>query len=134
MLRVPAGPSSTLIFWLSSRKPGCDTVSVYLPGARKKNLYTPSLSVLADWIVPLVLSRISTLASGTTASLGSLTTPLSPPEVVVCALRLFGQESKRSKVGNRKSRGLKSIETLQIFPIEQDASIFQPWMSRGAPT
>jgi hypothetical protein len=54
------------------------------------------------------------------------TTPLNPPEVVVCALRLFEQESKRSKVENRKSRGLKSIETLQIFPIEPDPSIFHP--------
>src|ERR1700733_9055220 len=32
---------------------------------------------------------ISTAASGTTAWLGSVTTPVNPPEVVVCAFSLF---------------------------------------------
>ncbi len=34
------------------------------PGAKKKNLYTPSRSVFVDWIVPFALSRITTSASG----------------------------------------------------------------------
>src|SRR5229473_4038159 len=96
MLRVPGGPSRTLTSWLSSRKPACETLSVYFPGARKKNRYTPSPSVLAIWIVPLVSSLSSTTVLGTTAWLESLTTPVKPPEAVVWAHESL-TEKKRAR-------------------------------------
>jgi hypothetical protein len=43
-------------------------------------------SVFVAWIVPFALFLISMLASGTSALLGSVTTPVNPPEVVVWAL------------------------------------------------
>src|SRR6266446_3254640 len=98
MLRVPGGPSSTLTSWLSSRKPACETLSVYFPGARKKNRYTPSPSVLAVWIVPLDSSLSSTTVLGTTAWLGSLTTPVKPPEAVVWAHESWIEQRSRERI------------------------------------
>lgn len=76
----------------------CDTANVYFPGARKKKRYTPSPSVLAVWIVPLVTSLSSTTALGTTAWLGSLTTPVKPPEVVVWARESWIEQRTRKRI------------------------------------
>src|SRR5580693_6059537 len=108
---VTEGPSGTVTARLSVRKPSCVTVSVYLPGARKKNWYMPSRSVFVSRFVPLALSLISTLASGTTALLGSVTTPVNPPEAVVCALKLLDKRDTSRRVGSRRITGHDFIET-----------------------
>ena len=65
---------------------------------QKKNWYIPSPSVLAAWIVPLAWSRSSTTAPGTTALLGSVTTPVNPPEVVVWARESWIAERTRQTI------------------------------------
>ena len=85
-------------------------VKVYLPGVKKKKWYTPSRSVLALCTVPLAVSLISTSASGTTASLGSLTTPVNPPEVVVCAFNAWGEQSTSKEIARTKITDLSLME------------------------
>ena len=106
-----AGPSRTLTVRFSSRKPACVTVNSYLAGAKKKNLYTPSRSVFVDWVVSLALSRITTSASGRRAFVGSVTTPLRLPEVVVCVYSLRCKRTKRTKNDNVRRDGNETIST-----------------------
>src|ERR1700676_3087360 len=78
-------------------------------GARKKNWHTPSRSVFFLWIVPLALSLISTLASGMTALLGSVTTPVNPPEAVVCAYSSAEEHKHSRRTGRSKRRNFNRI-------------------------
>src|SRR5260370_11050126 len=107
---VTGGPSKTLTARLSVRKPSRVTVNVYLPGARKKNWYKPSRSVFADAVVPLALSLISTSTSGTTAALGSVTTPVKPPEVVVCADESRIEKKTRARIARSWIGGFHLVE------------------------
>src|SRR5215472_13865489 len=80
---VAGGPREMARTRLVALKPGWETVSVKFPGRRNEYRYPPSAFVVVDCVSPLALSFSSTIAFGTTAPLGSLTTPVRPPLLVV---------------------------------------------------
>src|SRR5712691_4359111 len=116
-------PTCTVTVWLMLLKPFAVTCTLYCPGSKGPELNAPeALEVrLIVWPVPVLVT--TTLASLTTAPLGSVTVPLIMPVLrVVCAI--ISEDKNRKTLSSARVNRARELEELKFsivimtFPLE----------------